>query len=287
MIFTLSCAQESKDKGSSSEDLTEFNADEYATSDVIKMDGELFSIPSPIQSAIFIKQNASGFREDLLLEANALDLYQTGSQKALALGIYGAELGYVSMYEEDDLALGYMNAARKLSDDIGISGAFQESLVRRFTDNMGQPDSMVVLVSDIYEAADSYLKGNERNDISALVLLGGWIESLYISCEEARSGNEALAKRVAEQKAGFDRLMKLLTKYEENTVIVDMNESLNELKDAYGEVTSSYIYKNPEVDLGAQMTTLKGEVLYQLDKETLESIISATTVLRNQITGTK
>jgi hypothetical protein len=205
----------------------------------------------------------------------------------LALGIYGAELGYVSMYDENDRALAYMNVSRKLADDIGISGAFRENLIKRFSDNVGRPESMVVLVSDIYEASDSYLKGNERNDIAALILLGGWVESLYITCREAEAGSTAIGKRVAEQKSGFKRLMKLMSKYQDNAVIRDLQEPLNELNEAYSKVTSSYIYRNPSVDLGAQRTTLKGEVLYQLDTETLTSIVSATTAIRNQITGVK
>lgn len=287
LVALFSCTGGGGDDEKSSQELTEFNSDQHTESDVIKLNGELFSIPSPIQSAIFIKENGTGYREDLLLSPNELDAYQSGSQKAIALGLYGAELGYVSMYEENDMALSYMNAARKLADDIGISGAFRESLVQRFADNVGEPDSMVVLVSDIYGAADSYLKGNERNDVAALVLLGGWIESLYITCQEAESGSEAFKKRIAEQKSGFERLMKLISSHDENTVVTEMSEPLAQLTEAYSKVTSSYIYKNPEVDLGEQKTILKGEVLHQLDDATLKSIIAATTAIRNHITGAK
>ncbi len=285
LLITSCQGNKSKDDTSSS-DITQYD-DEQSGTGVIQLDGELFSIPSPIQSAIFIQENGSGFRGDIMLEPNNLDAFQTGSQKALALGLYGTELGYVSLYDENDKSLSYMNTARKLADDIGISGAFSEGLVRRFSDNVGLADSMVVLVSDIYEAADDYLKSNERNDMAALILFGGWIESLYITCKETEGGNKAIVNRVAEQKAGFERLMNLIDKYGDNATLKELQEPLGSLKVAYGSVHSKYVYKRPEVQLGEQKTVLKGEVLHQMEEETLKSIVSSVETIRNQIIGTK
>jgi hypothetical protein len=255
--------------------------------DLINVDGDLVSIPSPIQSAIFIRENSTGFRQELLLDAKNLDPYQTNSQKAIALGLYGAELGYVSLYEEDDRAIGYLNTARKLADDIGISNAFDERLVQRFTQSIGEPDSMVVLVSDIYEAADSYLKTNERNDIAALVLFGGWIESLYFTGKEAELGDEIIKDRLAEQKSGYERLYRLLQKESDNVAVENMMPLLDELKSAFDQVTSNYIYKRPEVRLVDQLTILKSEVEHDMNDDSMADIIAATAALRNHITGKK
>jgi len=276
-----------KSSASSAADVSQYQDDADKGSSVVKLDGDLFSIPSPIQSAIFIKENGSGFREDLLLPANELDAYQTGAQKAIALGIYGAQLGYISLYKEDDRALSYMNTSRKLGDDIGISGAFTEDLVRRFSDNMGTPDSMVVLVSDIYEAADSYLKGNERNDIAAMVLFGGWMESLYVTCQEAKDGKPALRDRIAEQKPGFERLKQMLSKYKDNKVVSELEEPMAALQSAYDQVESNYVYQRPVVDLATQTTILKGELIHKMDEGTMADIIASTEVIRSQLTGKK
>lgn len=286
ILFFSSCQEEKGKDDTSNADITEYK-DDASSAGVIQLDGELFSIPSPIQSAIFIKENGSRFRDDLLVDPNELDGFQTGSQKAMGLGIFGAELGYVSLYDENDKALSYMNTTRKLADDIGISGAFDETLVHRFSDNVGVADSMIVLVSDIYEASDAYLKSNERNDMSALILFGGWIESLYITCKEVGQGNPAIRKRVAEQKAGFHRLSTLIRKYHDNSSVQEMEEALAALDEAYGKIESKYVYKRPEVHLGEQKTILKGEVLHQMDDETLSSIISSVEAIRNQIIGAK
>ena len=58
--------------------------DKEVGSDIIMVDGSLFSIPSPIESAMFIKDNSKGFREDILLNPSSADLFATNSKKALA-----------------------------------------------------------------------------------------------------------------------------------------------------------------------------------------------------------
>ena len=286
ILFFSSCQESAKKQTETTPDITEFQ-DESDKENLIQLNGQLISIPSPIQSAIFIKENSSGFKEQLLLDAKDLDAYQTSAQKAIALGLYGAELGYVSLYQEDDLAMGYMNTAHKLADDIGISNAFDERLVQRFTENMGQPDSMIVLVSDIYEAADGYLKTNERNDVAALVLFGGWLESLYINAKEAEEGNEAIKGRLAEQKSGYERMYQLLRRESENGTIKNMMPLLDELKGAFDKVSSKYVYQRPEVRLAEQLTILKSDVEHTMDETSLAAIIASTTSLRNHITGKK
>lgn len=286
ILMFVSCQDSASSDGNVKGDITHYNATKEAEN-VLKVDGKLFSIPSPIQTSVFIKENGSGFNQDLLLSASALDVYQSGSEKAIALGIYGAQLGYVSLYNEDDRSFTYMNTCRKLSDDIGVSGAFNESLVNRFTENMGVPDTMIVIVSEIYEAADVYLKSNERNDVAALVLFGGWIESLNITCQEATLGSDAIIGRLAEQAEGFERLKDMMTKYGDAQIIKEIQPMLDDLSEAFTNVNSSYIYQKPLVNLESQTTTLKSEVIYEMDEETMNSIIAHTTALRNHITGTK
>ncbi|NND94769.1 MAG: hypothetical protein HKN45_07860 [Flavobacteriales bacterium] len=286
ILFFSSCQEVDKKKVESSPDINKYQVDGNKEK-LISLDGELVSIPSPLQSAIFIKENGSGFKQQLLLDAKDLDPYQTNSQKAIALGVYGAELGYVSLYEENDLAIGYMNTARKLADDVGISNAFDERLIERFSENMGKPDSLVVLVSDIYEAADSYLKTNERNDMAALILFGGWIESLYITGREAETGSEEVKQRLAEQKSGYERMYRLLQKEADNAAVKAMMPLLDELKAAFDKVSSKYVYQRPELRYVEQLTILKSKVENDMNDESMVEIINAITALRNHITGKK
>ena len=283
-IVLFGCQNSGSDDQKDQDALTQFDAQKEGGSDILMVDGALFSIPSPVEAAMFIKQNGSGFREDILLNPNSTDLYTTSAQKALALGAFGAELGYVSMYDQNDRSLSYMGAARKLADDIGMTGAFSENLVRRFSNNVGTPDSLVVLVSEIYKVGDLYLKSNDRNDIAALVIAGGWVESLYITCMEAEKGNIAFKKRIAEQKTSLMRLSELMSIYPDNAAIKELSPLLGNLVQDFQKVKTDYVFKRPEVINAEQLTVLKGSTNHDMDETTYKNIIAHIKELRKAIT---
>ena len=60
-------------------------------------------------------------------------------------------------------------------------------------------------------AADQYLKNNDRDDVSALVLVGGWVESLYLTVSDAAALKDAaMVNRIGEQKNTLNALIQLL-----------------------------------------------------------------------------
>lgn len=281
--FLAGCGSPAESEETSTDDITQYDPVEAAKRDVVRIDKAVFGIPSPIESAIFIKEQGSGFRDDLMLDPQRLEYFQTNSEKALALGMYGAQLGYICLFEENDRALEHLNATRKLADDIGIKGAFSENLIQRFSENIGIEDSLLVLVSDIYRSGDAYLKTNERNDIAALVIAGGWLESLYLSGEEYVNGSEGMSDRIAEQKEGLTNLITLLKQYPDNNKAAALMEELNELKVVFDEVSIEYVFNRPEVDKAQQMTILTGDNKHNISDETLESIIERAKIIHQSL----
>src|SRR3954471_2360887 len=169
---------------------------------IVNVNGEIFSIPSPLQTAFLIKNSGANYTKEILNSPSKSTQYTTNFSKALNLGIYGADIGYVTMYDQNQDAIGYMNSAKKLADELNITGAFDNATLERFQKNLGNKDSMLVLTSVAYRTSDSYLKTNERNDISGLVLAGGWIESLYFATNVYKTKqNDDIKRRIAEQKS--------------------------------------------------------------------------------------
>ena len=76
--------------------------------------------------------------------------------------MFGADLGYVSLYNQTQDALGYLGSIKQLSDKLGISAAFDGPTMERIKNNITNKDSMMVLVGIAYRASDAYLKNNER-----------------------------------------------------------------------------------------------------------------------------
>lgn len=252
----------------------------------ITINGEIFSIPSPIQTAFLIKEVGSNYSKEILNPTSNTPNYTTSFRKALNLGVYGADLGYVTIYDQTQDAIGYLNSVKKMADELGVSGAFDVKTIERFQKNIGNKDSLLVLVSVAYRASDAYLKNNERNDVSSLVLTGGWIESLYFAVNTAKtSKNQDLIRRIGEQKSSLTSVIKLLTPYYSQSEYAELIDELMALSTIYENVQFSYTYEKPTTDVKNKITTINSKTQVNVTPEQLESISQKIQAIRNLIVG--
>jgi hypothetical protein len=253
---------------------------------ILNINGEIFSIPSPIQTAFLIKNSGAAYSKEILNPASKSSDYSTNFSKALNLGIYGADLGYVTIYDQTQDAIGYLNSAKKLADELGVSGAFDAQTIERFQKNLGNKDSMLVLVGVAYRSSDSYLKNNDRNDVSGLVLAGGWLESLYFATNVYKiKPNEDVKRRIAEQKSSLQSLIKLLTQYYSQPEYTEFIDNLNDLATVFDGVEFKYTYEKPTTDAEKKLTTINSKSEVNITPEQLESISQKVKSIRSQIVG--
>lgn len=250
----------------------------------LNLGGKMFSIPSPFQTATLIKNSGASFNSSLLNPVGNKDNYSTNFHKALNLGIYGADMGYLTIYEKTDDAPALISAVQKMADELGMGGAFNKDLIDRFTNNLENKDSLMVLVSDAYTEGDRFLKNNDKNDIAGLILAGGWIEALYFSTAAvAEKKSVELVERIGQQKATLDNLIQLLETYGNDESYSNL---ANELKDLYSEfenVKFDYVFNEPEVVADKNLTVIKSKTTVNLTDENLKAISEKIKNIRQQI----
>jgi hypothetical protein len=243
------------------------------TSQLLEIDGKVFSIPSPIQTAFLIKNSGSNYNKDMLNEPSKVTNYTTNFKKAVNLGIYGADLGYVTLFDQTQDAISFLTAIKSVGDDLGVSSAFDVTLIERFEKNIGNQDSLLALVSDAYKASDRYLKNNEQNDIGGLILAGGWIESLYFSTSSNEmKSNEDIIKRIGEQKTTLNNLIKLLTPYYSKPEFTTLIDQLMELDEIYQGIDITYTFIKPTVDAANKTTTINSTTTVNISEEQVKAI---------------
>ncbi len=280
-VFAVSCGSDATENVV--EDPIEKEVDPNATQ-LMEIDGKVFSIPSPIQTAILIQKAGTNYNKDILNAPSNVTDYSTSFKKAINLGIYGADLGYVTMYDQTQDAISYLTAVKKIGDDIGVSSAFDMELVERFEKNIGNKDSLLVLVSDAYKSSDKYLKNQKQNDIGAVILAGGWIESLYFAINAAEmTNNEDVIKRIAEQKTTLNNLIKLLVPYYSKPEFTSLVDKLMELNEIYDQVKITYTFVKPTTDAATKTTTINSTTEITMDDELLKTISAKVIEIRAEI----
>jgi hypothetical protein len=254
-----------------------------AKAGVLNVGGQLFSVPSPIQTAMLIQKLGLPFNKSLLFPTNKSNAFNTDATRALMLGVYGADLGYVSMYSQTQEALSYLASIKQLADKLGISSAFDETTLKRFENNLTNKDSLVALVGVAYRSSDNYLKNNKRLDISSLILLGGWLESMNIAIESYKAkNNEEIKRRIAEQKLTVNNLLQLITMNAPDQT--DLIASLKELSLLYEKVEFKYKYVEPTTDTARKITYINSTNELVMDDATFKNILEKLQAFRNKIT---
>ncbi len=279
--FTFSCGGKQEEE---KEDLIETT--DTIKSTVVNVGGELFSVPSPIQTALLVQKSGITYDKSVLSASNKVNTYATDHSRALNLGVYGADLGYVSLYNQNQDALGYLASIKQLSDKLGLSAAFDPATLERIKNNITNKDSMMVLVGLAYRGSDSYLKNSQRTDISSLILAGGWVESMHFALSAYKSKpNDKLRYRIAEQKQALSSIMKIL-----DTQVSDeakeLGGELKELSKIYEEITFKYHFIEPTTDTLKKVTFINSTSEVNITEDQLTRIATQIASLRNKIVNT-
>jgi hypothetical protein len=170
--------------GGSKEDQSQ-NSDEFKDAEgTVKENIEqlVYNIPSPSEIPYLLQATGAEYNQSLLNDRKKADSYGSRPDKAaLNLGVYTTDIGYLSSYDKTQEAIEYLNASKKLADNLGVIGTFDTEVLKSFESNIGNKDSLANILNKAVKSTDKYLKDDSKNRLAALLLTGSFIEGLYIS----------------------------------------------------------------------------------------------------------
>lgn len=247
----------------------------------------LQQIPSPLETSVLIKQSGSKYGNNMLNDPKNVIAYNTNYEKAINLGIYGTDLGYTKIYDQNQDAIFYYNSIKGLVDELSLSQYFDFGTIKRLAINSSRMDSLLYLTTKNFNNINTYLQDQNRANLSLLILTGGWLEALHIACQVAEENprNQVLVERIGEQKEIMDKIMLLFIFYSTNNAsMAKYQEELQPLADAFSKVQIAYTYAKPtfnEVD-DYLIVEDNSTSTAQISQENLNEITLLTQSIRNK-----
>ena len=259
--------------------------DNTAIYEDIKQAEKIFqALPSPLESAMLIKSAGARFDESLLNPITNVNVYVTNKSMALNLGIYTCDLSFASLYEQTQLIINYMNAAKKMADGLGILKSIELETIDRLEENINNSEYIMDIVSETFMNSNSYLEDNGQPAIAAMVLVGGWFEGLYISTQLVDmndfNGNK-LVGRIIDQKLSIDILLKLLDSSKGNPAVDEIMVQVRRLKLVFDKITLTTSPVRPEFDQATNTTVLKSEVKTDMTPAVFKELATAVAEIRS------
>ena len=276
------CADEGAQNAQDESTVTVDEAQNAVTSSLVKIDSEIFSLPSPIQTAILMHKKEISYREELLNPLANEKKYINQYQKSLNMGVYGADLAYLSNFNNSQKKLDYFKVVESLATDLDIRNNIDQSLIDRFAKNIDVQDSLYKLNADLFKAGDKYLKQNDEYEVATLILAGGWVEALYLAIDAAIQ-DDSFKTRIGEQGFAVNSLVNLLKKHDSPQTI-ELAGKMAELSKQFEGLVINYAYVKPITDAADKVTYLNSKSNVQISEEQLAEIARQVTEIRKSIT---
>lgn len=290
IIFTFACFS-----CRNSNQTSEFvfpEADSVPLSEAEKLSPEAIAdisrnIASPVEIANLLQMLDVPFSQTYLAASVDANKQSTNFNKALKLGILGADLGYLNMYEKTGSSLDILLSIRKLAEDINVGQFFDFESIKRLSQNKTNLDSLLFISIDSYTKIDDYLRSNDRGQLSALMIIGVWIEGQFLATQVVSQFPDKILKdRIGEQKIILNDLLMLISPYcQRDSEFKALCSDLQDIKNSYRDVRITYTQGDPvstEKDGGLVIQQTETSTVEMTDKQ-LSDIIEITKNIRNRL----
>jgi hypothetical protein len=220
------------------------------------------NLPKPTEIPYLIAATGAEFNASLINDKAKAQQYGAKTEKAaLNLGVYTADIGYLSSYEKTQETIDYINACKGLADNLGIMGSFDMEIMKKFEANVANKDSMASLLDQTIKKADKYLRDDSRNKLAVLIVTGSFVEGLYISTGLVKSYPKDLSPEdrnliltpvmriILKQKNSVTDLIKMLQSVEQVDPVSSIVSDLKILESHYKELNIEEQIKNNRGDL--------------------------------------
>jgi hypothetical protein len=247
----------------------------------------LQEIPSPLEISVLLKESGSKYNVALLNTPDNLSKYNSNYKKALNLGIYGTDLGYTNIYQQNIDGIKYLTSIKTLASDLNIGQFFDIETIGRLAANSKNLDSLLLITTQNFNDINHYLQTQGRANISVLLLTGGWLEAMQITCQVAKKDpkNKELVEKIGEQKIILEQIVLLFSFYKDDENMASLLKDLNELKVTYDKINITYTYKESTMEVVNGVAVIKDNSTSTIDitDKDVQNITSITNSIRSKI----
>jgi len=249
------------------------------------MNEVIASFPPPVYMAALLKDSGVPFSTRFLANPDEMKDYPTSFKKALGLGILSADLGYLNVYSKTSQILDYLVTIRRLTEDLKVGQFFDFQSLKRLATSEDNIDSLQYMCTQSFQNMDEHLRNNQRSNLSALLVTGVWIESLYLITQVAKEQpSDQFKETVGEQKGILNNLLPILKNFKDTDKnFEELVQNLEELKEVL-DVAKITVHVDENAQAREDGIIVQNEYsVVELSKEELQEIITTTEKIRNKI----
>jgi hypothetical protein len=188
--------------------------------------------------------------------------YFSSSTRAINLGVYGADLSYVSLYNIQQEVINYLDAIRSLANELNMSKIYNEELYDKIKNNFDNRDDLVKILTSAFNDTYGYLSENDQQALALLVVGGAWVEGMYLTTHVSEAAYQVagISRVLLEQKKSFELYIDITKPYLNDPIVGDFVKILDPINTVYSTLGTSLTDQNIK-DITKAITDIRSQIV--------------------------
>ncbi|HZY25788.1 MAG TPA: hypothetical protein VFE71_08180 [Bacteroidales bacterium] len=259
LIISFTCLSSCKDSSASKQKKTEEKA-------IVKeIPGQIASHVYPLPTSAEVIKMLTDLEVGYIIGisnpvANSKK-YFISSTRAINLGVFGADLSYATLYNQQQAVIDYLDVIKSLSNELNMSKVYNEDVYTRIKQNFDNKDELVKILKGTFDDTYAYLSDNDQQPLALLVVGGAWVEGMYLTTHVSEAAYQVagISKVLLEQKKSFELFLDITKPYLNDPQVGDFVKKLDPIKQVYEGLGTSLTDKNIQ-----DITKVVGDVREQI-----------------------
>jgi hypothetical protein len=243
LVFSISCQNQKSKK--ETDPKTE---SEEVAEDVVEIVPKLNSIAT-IKGVL--QMSDVGYYPEIINEPTNALKYVGDRKIAANIGVYMGDMIYVLTTSGRSEAYANYGAIMELAKDFGMTDEFPRLILERYEKGNVAIDSVLIVLEDALSNSEKKLTENEKSEFYAFMLLGNYIEKLYLVSSIIQRPKRANVPEAAvaqlkrnllllmgRQSGPLEELLELLADYSDDASHVVVLDEIKELSNRYKEAAA-------------------------------------------------
>jgi len=222
-----------------------------------------YPLPTSFEVTKMLQDAKATYSSDIINAPGNVDKYVAEWQKALNLGVYGADLSYASTFDKTQESMEFLKSTRKLIEELNITTAYNEAMADRVESNLENKDSLILIITESFQKTYNHLNQNGDKQTSLLVVAGSVIEGLYITSEliKASDYNPELMNVLAAQKDQVKKLTSLMSEHDGDENVNRVLPFLRYINEFYNQLGDAQITKGQFDDISGSIADIRSTIV--------------------------
>lgn len=240
---------------------------------------------TPVEITAIFSRLGVPYSAEIMNPVSNHEMYLSSSKTALNTGIYGVDFGYLKLFGVGQVMIDYATAIHEMSNKLGIPDDFLSNTMAMMQDNISDPDTILSVMNQAYLNMEDNLRKSGRESTAGLMVMGGWIESLYIATNlvyDPANPDPEVVEKIAEQKYTLNSLLSFIKNYYDDPVVVYYSKKLKYLNNYFNTFNIYFRKGDLEIDTVKKVFRASGSEM-NVTVENLNNIRNYVTTLRTEI----